>query len=311
MRSASVHDEHMRSRELLDADWARVRELLVDVQARTAPGFVWEVRRWDGWRWYQADPRWDPARGETARIWEDAGGEIVAVAFPEGAGDVQLQVDPGHRALEDEIFAWAEERLATISTGERHLVTEVRDYDTYRQELVRRRCWQPTGDWGTTRWQHFGDEPVEVPPLPNGYTLRSLRPGHASDHARLATLLDAAFLRSHHTPAETMTFERFSPAFRPDLHLFAEAADETFAAHVGLTLEPTNALVVVEPVCTHPEHRRHGLARTLLLTGLERARAAGARQACVDTGSDEHANRLYEACGFGDEYRASVWEWRS
>jgi mycothiol synthase len=301
----------MTSRELLEADWARVREFLVDVQARAAPGFVWEVRRWDGWRWYRADPRWDPARGEEARIWEDSSGSIVAAAFSESVGDVQLQVDPDHRGLEDDMLAWAEERLAATRTGERLLVTEVRDYDIYRLALVRRRGWRLTQGWGVTRWQHFGDAPFDVPPLAEGYGLAALRPGDACDHKRLATLLDAAFPRSRHTSAETMTFERFSPGFRPDLHLFAEAPDETFAAHVGLTLEPTNALVVVEPVCTHPEHRRRGLARGLLLAGLERARAAGALQACVDTGSDEHANRLYETCGFGDVYRACKWEWRS
>ena len=301
----------MPSRELREADWARVRELLSDVQARATPGFVWEVRRWDGWRWYQADPRWDPARGRTARIWEDASGELVASAFAESPGDVHLQVDPDHRGLEDEMLAWAEHYLAMPADGGSRLVTEVRDYDLHRQELVRRRGWHPTGSWTTTRWQYLGTEPPAAPPVADGYVLRTLRPGDARDHERLAMLLNAAFSRSRHDAAETMTFERLSPGFRPDLHLFAETPGGVFAAHVGLTLDPVNALVVVEPVCTHPEHRRRGLAEALLLAGLERARALGARQACVDTGSDEGPNRLYETCGFGDVYRASAWEWRS
>jgi ribosomal protein S18 acetylase RimI-like enzyme len=71
-----------------------------------------------------------------------------------------------------------------------------------------------------------------------------------------------------------------------------------------------NRLAVVEPVCTHPEHRRRGLAETLIREGLERARRAGATQACVDTGSGEAANRLYADVGFGEVFVERAWEWR-
>ncbi|MGZ6378861.1 MAG: hypothetical protein ACXWO2_09965, partial [Candidatus Limnocylindrales bacterium] len=67
-------------RGFLEADWSRVRRLLIELEPVTPLGFLWEVRRWDGWRWYVADPAWDPGRAATARIWETSVGTLVAVA---------------------------------------------------------------------------------------------------------------------------------------------------------------------------------------------------------------------------------------
>ncbi len=131
----------------------------------------------------------------------------------------------------------------------------------------------------------------------------------AEDARRLAELLNASFGRTFHDAPEYLTFERCAPAWDPELHLVAELPDGTFAAHVGVTLEPVNGLAVVEPVCTHPDHRRHGLAESLIREGLERARRRGAVQACVDTGSGEGQNRLYGAAGFGEVHVAREWEW--
>lgn len=270
---------------------------------------MWDVRRWDGWRWYEADPSWDPDRARTARVWETAG-TVLATAFSEYPGDVHLQVDPIQRELESEMLAWAEATLSALDHGGPRLATEVREYDVARQALVERRGWRRTESWTATHRQWLGTAPLEARPLPGGYALRSLHTDDPDDHARLADLLNASFARSGHVAAESLTFARNAPGFRGDLHLFAEARDGSFAAHAGLTYEPQSRLVVVEPVMTHPEHRGRGLARALVVAGLERARTLGAREACVDTGSDEAANRLYASCGFAERYVARRWEWR-
>ncbi len=297
-------------RPFVEDDYLRVRQLLVDCLPITAPGFLWEVRRWDGSRFYQPDPAFDPRWGQDARAWEDAAGRVVAAAHREGRGEVHLQVHPAHRDLEGEMLAWAEDRLAIDADGGRRLVTPVRDYDRLRQLLLEARGWHRTDAWGVTRWLRFGTRPVAPSDVAAGYAVRSLRPGERDEACRIAALLNAAFGRTWHDAPEYLTFERHAPDHDPRLHLVAEAADGSFAAHVGVTLEPVNRLAIVEPVCTHPDHRRHGLAETLLRQGLELARQAGATQACVDTGDGEGANRLYEAVGFLEVFPAWDWEWR-
>jgi ribosomal protein S18 acetylase RimI-like enzyme len=123
----------------------------------------------------------------------------------------------------------------------------------------------------------------------------------------MAALLNAAFGRTVHTAAEYRTFATASPSFRHDLNLVAEAADGSFAAHVGLTLDEVNGHGIIEPVCTHPGHRRQGLARALILEGLKRLREQGAITCSVETGDMEPANALYRAIGFTEEYRGHAW----
>ena len=298
-------------RPLAEVDWSRVRALLVDVVPRSAPGFAWEVRRWDGWRWHDADPTWDPAGRHAGRAWEAADGMLVAAAHGDGAGVLALQVDPRHRDLEPEMVAWGEAALAApAGDGGRRLATTVRDYDDLRRRVLEARGWVPTGEWGVTRRQWLGARPVAATPIAAGYRARALGHGDPADAAGLAALLNAAFGRTLHAAAEILAFEANAPGFDAGLHLVAEAPDGSFAAHVGVTLEPVNGLAIVEPVCTHPDHRRRGLAETLIREGLERARRQGATQACVDTGSDDAANRLYATVGFGEVFVEREWEWR-
>lgn len=298
-------------RPLAEADWSRVRALLVDVVPRSAPGFAWEVRRWDGWRWHDADPAWDPAGRHAGRAWEAADGMLVAAAHGDGAGVLALQVDPRHRDLEPEMVAWGEAALAApAGDGGRRLATMVRDYDDLRRGVLEARGWVPTGEWGVTRRQWLGARPVAATSIAAGYRARALGHGDPADAAGLAALLNAAFGRTLHAAAEILAFEANAPGFDAGLHLVAEAPDGSFAAHVGVTLEPVNGLAIVEPVCTHPDHRRRGLAETLIRDGLERARQRGATQACVDTGSGDAANRLYAAVGFGEVFVEREWEWR-
>jgi len=62
-----------------------------------------------------------------------------------------------------------------------------------------------------------------------------------------------------------------------------------------------------EPVCTHPDHRRKGLAQALMQEGLLRLRDLGALEASVDTGNMLPANRFYDSIGFTEAYRGYAW----
>jgi ribosomal protein S18 acetylase RimI-like enzyme len=68
-----------------------------------------------------------------------------------------------------------------------------------------------------------------------------------------------------------------------------------------LWLDEVNKTVEFEPVGTHPEHRRRGLGRALMLHGMHRARAAGARHAtvaCLGAPGHPRARGLYFGVGF-------------
>ncbi len=291
-----------------DADWWAIRELLVRSHAGSPPGWNWDVRRWDGSRFHREIarlPDWFAAR---TRLWETSDGRLVGVVHPEGPDEVYLELDPDFRHIQAGMLDWAEANRAAELAGRPVVELFTWDYDLPRRDLLRDRRYEELQSGGWQRRLRFGGWELERPSATPGYRLRSTAEDTLDgDATRMAALLNAAFGRTIHSAAEYRTFATQSPSFRHDLNLVAVADDGTFAAHVGLTLDEVNRHGIVEPVCTHPGHRRHGLAQALILDGLGRLRDLGAITCSVETGDMEPANALYRAIGFTEEYRGHTW----
>jgi GNAT superfamily N-acetyltransferase len=288
-----------------------VRGFLAGTYAVTRDTTNWEIRRWEGRYWHE-DPR-DLveilAHPQTnVRIW-DLGGGIVGVAHPEGRGDVHLEVHPDHRDLEVEMLQWAEMGLPNqADDGTASLTTFSHVHDEFRNRLLARRGYEPR-NWGEAIRTMPLHAPVETPPIAQGYLIRSMVPGDGDDAIGLATVINAAFGHSF-GPEALLNFEG-SPSFDADLQMVAVAPSGAIAAHSGVTLDSFNRLAIVEPVCTHPDHRRVGLAAATMVEGLERARRKGAIRATVSTGWENPSNELYAALGFTEVSIIAAWtkEW--
>jgi len=291
-----------------DGDFWRFRQLSVDTCPITPVGWNWEIRRWEGQRFYGEDPAPNPLWPERIRLWETPNGRLMGVAHPEGGlGEAFLQLHPDYRHLEEEMVAWCEEHLAApAEEGGRRLRFYVHDYDTPRRRLLRERGYVEAAGWGVARHLRLGERPLPVPEMAEGYTLRETRPDPADDQA-VADLLNAAFGRTWHTAAEFRGFTSTAPSYRRDLDLVAEAPGGGFGAYVGITLDVANRRGIFEPVCTHPAHRRRGFALALMREGLCRLQALGATDAHVETGDMGPANALYDAAGFTEAYIGHYW----
>ena len=138
--------------------------------------------------------------------------------------------------------------------------------------------------------------PIADATLPPGYRLRHLE-GPDEISAR-AAIHRAAF------PSSTMTAEQYTrlttlPTYRYEDDLVVEAPDRSLAAFAIAWWDPVARVGEFEPVGTHPDHRRLGLARTLLGHGLRRYRQREARMVQVYALSDNlPAEALYPAVGF-------------
>jgi hypothetical protein len=95
-----------------DEDFWRVRRLLLETYPITSLGFNWDVRRWDGKRFYDEIPALDSRLVGRIRLWETGDGRLVGAVHPEGAGEPHLQVHPDYRHLEPDMITWAEEHLS-------------------------------------------------------------------------------------------------------------------------------------------------------------------------------------------------------
>ncbi len=298
-------------------DFWRVRELLSDTYSLMPPDFNWEVRRWDGTAFfYSEEPGWNESWGEGVnrmRIWENAAGKIVGVANPDGRGaEAYLQVHPDYRFLEEEMIIWAEEHIAvpTKDGKNRTIFFSVWEYDAHRQRLLEQRGWEKIEDkwWEVIRHLRLGDAPLPQAVMAEGYTLGNVNPDDLGDCQKIADILNAAFGRDSHTGKEFQSFALRAPSYKKELDLVAVAPDGIFAAYVGIAYDDANQYAIFEPVCTHPDHRKKGLAQALMFEGLHRAKAFGAAEISVGTGDMVPANALYDSIGFTEAHRAYVWK---
>jgi mycothiol synthase len=234
---------------------------------------------------------------------------LVGAVHPEGRGDAYLELHPDFRFLEEEMIAWAEEHLAVPGgdAGQCELEIYAFEYDAPRRRLLEKRGYKKMPHGDVIRRLRFGNRPLPERDLAPGYLMRATRPGDENDCQSIADVLNASFGRTIHTALEVHNFMANSPSFRHDLNLVAEAPDGTFAAHVGVTYDETNRRGIFEPVCTNPDHRRNGLARSLMFEGLHRLKALGATDVYVSTGDAVPANELYESIGFTEAYKGYAW----
>ena len=292
-----------------DDDYWQVHQLLLETVPITPMGFNWDMRRWEGKRFYDANPAGNPDWWVNGRLWHNTSGQLVGAAHPEsGSWAAHLQVHPDYRHLEGEMIDWAENHIfETTQNGEKQVRFFVFEYDVYRQALLAARGYEKMTYGGVIRYLRFGKRPLAQPRVAEGYTMRITNPEDMADCQKIADLLNAAFNRNFHTAAEYQEFTRNAPSFRRELDLVAVAPDGTFASYVGIPYDDPNRRGIFEPVCTHPDHRQKGLGKALMQEGLLRLKAMGAVDVNVETGDMIPANKLYNSIGFTEMYKGFYW----
>lgn len=287
-----------------EADWQAVRSLISHLHLHGPPGLSWEVRRWDGRRFHQKDHTTflDTWAERVHLWWEDD--VLVGVAHPEGPGEAFFQLRPRHRHLQAEMLDWAIEHLP----HEGSITVFCNDHDAHLRRLLDARGFSDAGWGGVARHLTMPPDAPPPPTIAADYRIRHTAP---SDADGVAALLTIAFGGHGHVGEELTEFARSAPCFVREWDLVAEAADGTLAAYVGLSWDPDADLGIFEPVCTHPDHQRRGLAKALIQHGLGLLHDRGVGRACVDSGDPTAANALYESVGFTEAYHGRAFALRT
>ncbi|ANZ43313.1 GNAT family N-acetyltransferase [Lentzea guizhouensis] len=204
------------------------------------------------------------------------------------------QVDPDHAGLVDEVIDWFD----GVASGVERTVLPCAD-----DEFGLRR-WAAHGysedqsaldDWTQLNERDLTD--IAEPVLPHGFRFRTA--AEAGAEAVVRAHVDA-WPRSVYTVEAYEDLRQTAP-YREDLHVLVEAPDGTMACSAIMWLDEVNRTAEFEPVGTHPDFRRRGLATAMLLHGMRLARAAGATHmtvACLGAEGRPAARELYYGVGF-------------
>jgi ribosomal protein S18 acetylase RimI-like enzyme len=250
-------------------------------------------------RLFNSGRGYNPA--DLLRLWEDDAGEIVgwAVVVPRlGSFDVQSH----HADVLHEALTWVETTLTNAQ-----IETELPEGDSLWTAIFRERGFAPDPKalpYCVTA-RSLEDVPP-VPTLPAGFSIRAAAGVHEA--AALLAVHASAF-NSKGTVEQYATLMQ-SPGYAAEREFVVVAPDECFAAFTVTWHDERNSIGYFEPVGTHADFRRMGLARAVMIHAMHQMRAAGMRQAWVvhEAAEDNAASAgLYARLGFATQFRTLMW----
>jgi ribosomal protein S18 acetylase RimI-like enzyme len=218
----------------------------------------------------------------------------VGMALRDGS-DVIVQADGAHADARGEMLAWAE--AGARRAGESEIFVSVAEADEGLRSLTLSRGYEPSERYGYELVNDLAVAP-SAPELTHGFEMISLTPTLAE---RYVTLHRAAWSR----PNAPSSYDRRQhdtvtamPDFRYDLVPIVVAADGTLAAYCISWWDPRSRSVEIEPLGTHPDFRRRGLARAVVREVVRRSAALRARYVLVwGTNGNPEAKALYVSAG--------------
>jgi len=288
---------------------AFLRDLLLLADRRLE---AWHVVRWEYWRFHGLENcAWQDIH-EVVNLWEAADGSLEAATTSDGPGTAFFQVHPTAASPEllAEMLDGAEATctVPTKSPAPARLEVWVPGRDARWSDLLERRGYERRGTPEDLRARRIdGDLPDA--PVADGYRIRPL--GGDEDFPERGDLSLVVF---HPVPdgSEAMSAADYRnvqrcPLYRRDLDLVAEAPDGSLAGFTTTWFDDVTRTGFFEPVGTHPDHRRRGLGRALLVEGMRRLAWYGAEIAYTSSYGPS-AGGLYESVGLEATGRLVRWE---
>ncbi|WP_214324725.1 hypothetical protein [Nonomuraea sediminis] len=239
------------------------------------------------------------SHADPTAVWTEDG-LTLAWGWLDQSNDLSLQLDPACPDLADDVLAWAEQVAGgpvtvTISEAEQHVA-----------DALVRRGFVPAheGPFFACLTRALEDVP-DVPPMPPGYTIRAQY--NDVDVARRVAVHRAAWSSEDITVERHMRMRETWP-YRGEFDLMAVSPEGQAVAYCQGWYDETNGIGLFEPVGTHPDHRRLGLARAVGTAVLRAFAAAGGRSAMVCPRGDADypvPKLIYESLGVRSAPRPS------
>jgi len=301
---------------VFERDFIRVRDFLSQTYTHYGHSMNWRIERWEyafgfvapflaNWR---EDPPQQRSIDNALRsmdkytgLWETVTGEIAGVVSVEHAdlthssfGEFFIQRHPDHLNLFPEMLDYAKTHLAHPESGQLFIFADPEDRELVSQLEVR--GFKANPDWpaNESRFDLTTQTLPSSPSLPEGFRLQSM--ADDNDLVKRCEVFGRGF--NHADPLEwpsILSYQRLQrmPDYHPEQDIIVIAPDGQFVAFSLIWVDAPNRLATLEPVGTHPDFRRKGLAREAIYEAMRRVRKLGVETVIV--GSDQ---QFYKAIGF-------------
>jgi mycothiol synthase len=204
-----------------------------------------------------------------------------------------------------ELVEWGESciRKKLANGGIATLDAKCREDDDSRISFLNRHGFGRTGETNVSMWRDL-TQPIPEPNLPSGFVIRST--SGTQETAAIASTHRAAFGTSYMTTENRLIIMN-TTEYDPSLDLVVLAPNGEIAANCICSVNKLEKRGLTDPVLTHPNFQRRGLARALLLTGLKLLKERGMMTAHLGTSGNNIAmQKTAESVGFTIEYM-TIW----
>jgi ribosomal protein S18 acetylase RimI-like enzyme len=236
------------------------------------------------------------------RLWFD-GDQLIGWAYVDDSQNLRWELDEKYtKAMGGEITTWGETciRKILVEGKASTLDTNCREDNVERLAFIRQHGFRQTETITVTLKRNLS-EPIPEFKFPQGFSIRSVN--GAVEAEAIASTHRAAFGTDYMTTENRLIIMNTS-GYDPSLDLVAIAPDGSIAAYCTCSVNEQGKEGSTDPVATHPNYQRMGLAWALLVHGLRMLKERGMKTVTLGTSGDNIAmQKTAESVGFVLEHR--------
>jgi mycothiol synthase len=301
-----------------DYHWAKdfetVRRFLTDIFNIRKAHTNWIPSELENLKFGPGGTEYRDEEDEYLKIWEafDEAQQnalrIIAVSYTKPSGNCWLSIHPNCTSAAREIVLWMQNRVKEMKGDKVEKVKMKLVVDDNDEELI-----LLLSDLGFHKGEIEGDKqvrPIDLPvptySLPEGYTIRNAV--IEKDFLKYREVQMTVFPHIVSMSMELLQLYSTASFYQKDLDIVAVDSDGKFAAFCTARIDPLSKIGELEPVGTHPDHRRQGLARAVICESLKRLeKYKPSAVVILGAAPTDGARRLYESVGFMNEGARHYW----
>ncbi|MGD8565634.1 MAG: GNAT family N-acetyltransferase [Candidatus Bathyarchaeota archaeon] len=296
-----------------DRDFESARRFLAEIFSVKVAYTNWIPSQLENIKFGPGGTKYLDVEDEHLKIWEILDEDqqivprIIAVSYIEPPGKCWLSTHPNYKSKVKEIVLWMQNRVKTMKKDEEKVkMSFVADDDD--NEFI-----QALSNLGFRKAEVEGDKQIRLPDkpiptysLPEGYSIRNAV--FEKDFLKYREVQTAVF--SHIVSMSNEILRLYSTAsfYHEDLDIVAVSPNGEFAAFCTARIDPLSKIAELEPVGTHPDHRRLGLAKAVICESLKRLKKYKPSIVVIlGAAPTKGARKLYESVGFVNEGTRHYW----
>lgn len=242
---------------------------------------------------------------EYLKIWKHEN-QIVALTFTKPSGACNLSIHPDYTKHTREIVQWMQQRVRELSKSDSVKMTlVVDDEDNELISILKELSFEMDEIEGDNQIRPV-DAPIPDYSIPEGYTIRNAI--IETEWEKYKEVQGSVFPHMMNTTKKLLDTFSTATFYQEELDIVAVAPNGEFAAFCTARIDPVSRITELEPVGSHPDHRKLGLGKAVICESFRRLEKYKPTAVVIlGAAPTEGARRLYKSVGFVNNGAAHYW----